>query len=399
MPGRSTTRANDGKTSIGASVGLNWSCDTRMIKLAFMIWTLIGMGGSEKVVHTIARKLDRKRFSSTIISFEDGPVRKMYEELGLSVHVVPKRGGHDPACVFKLRQVLRQEQIDIVNPHHFGPLVYAYAATRMNGVKLVYTEHSRWQLEQLSGLKKTANMVMLAQAQALVAITEQIENYYVHSMGLHPDKVHLIRNGIDGDIYHERGRGNLRNELGLADDSQLIGMVANLRPEKNHKIMIAAFNLVAEAMPGARLVLIGLDCMQGEVQRYAAGSRFAERIHFLGLREDVPELLSSLDVVCLPSRYEGLPLTILEAMACSVPVIGADVLGINGVIRNDVNGLLVPADDHEHLARCVMRLLNDEPARKRLTAAGKTLVAEHFSLDAKIKEYEYLFSSLARKAT
>jgi L-malate glycosyltransferase len=354
------------------------------------------MGGSEKVVYDLVSKIDRNAYEPIIISFSDGPVRELYEGIDIEVFVVRKERRVDLHFVRGLRRILRDENVGIVNAHHFGPLLYTELAVMRLPIKIVYTEHSRWQIEELSGAKKFINRILLAKADALVAISRQIEDYYVSELKLKKDKVHFISNGINLSAFRGGENIPLRRGLGIKDSEKVVGIVANLRPEKNHKVLISAFSVVATQLRNVRLVIVGLDCMDGEVQRLASESPAADRILFLGCRKDIPEILSTFDVFCLPSLYEGMPLTVLEAMASGVPVIGADVLGINEVIKDGENGLLFKSNDEKGLAEALYRLLQDGVLQRRLSRTAGLFVEAEFSLDEKVNEYENLFRSVCR---
>jgi glycosyltransferase involved in cell wall biosynthesis len=293
---------------------------------------------------------------------------------------------------------LLRERIDVVSAHHFGPLLYTFLATIGLKAKLVYTEHSKWQLEQLSPSKKLLNRLMLSRADAIVAISKQIEEYYLRRLLVKRRRLHFITNGIDLASFRSSNGPALRQHLGIGEREKVIGVIANLRPEKNHKLLISAFDTVAKSMGETRLVLVGFDCMDGELQRFAAKSQASDKILFLGSRHDVPDLLAMFDIFCLPSIHEGLPLTVLEAMAAGVPVVGADVMGINEVIAHDVNGLLFPCNDEARLADALLRLLRDEDLRSRLARAGESFVAKHFSLDDEVNSYDRLFALVCRSS-
>ena len=364
------------------------------IKIAFVIWTFAGMGGSERVIYDIVRILDKRQYTIILISFEDGQVKGLYEKLGIKTYVIQKLGKNDSRVIYEIRKILIDEAVDIVNPHHFGPFLYTFIATRLSKVKLVYTEHSRWQLEQLSTLKKVLNRIMLWRSDAVVAISKQIQDYYIKNLHLDRKKVHLINNGIEIDSFKKMRSKRLLQSLGIDDYMKVVGIVANLRPEKNHKLLISAFSNVAIIMKDVRLLIVGLDCMDGEVQHFASQSSASDKIYFLGMRDDIPDLLNIFDIFCLPSLYEGLPLTILEAMAADVPVIGADTLGINEVIVNNVNGLIFLPNDEEKLTESLCMLLEDSFLRERLSSAGKAFVIQNHSLDDKVNEYDELFRSV-----
>lgn len=364
------------------------------IKIAFVLWTLDGMGGSEKVVYDLARKLDKKVFEVVIIGFSDGPVKKLFQAIGAKVFSISKSKGLDLSFIGKLRTILDTEHIDVINVHHYGPFLYTSLASVGLDTSLIYTEHSRWQLEQLSLPHKVINRFLLIRTDALIAISKQIQDYYLHRLKLNKAKVHLIPNGIDLALYRPKANSSLRKDIGIGEDEKVVGIVANLRPEKNHKLLISAFSNVVSVLPNVRLVVAGDDCMDGQVQQFALESRVSERIHFLGRRDDIPELLELFDVFCLPSIHEGMPLTVLEAMSAGVPVVGADVLGINEVITNNANGFLFPSNDSNKLSEVIVQLLTDHNLKKRLSEAASQYVADHYDLDKKVMEYERLFHTV-----
>lgn len=362
------------------------------IKIAFVIWSLAGMGGSERVVYDIVRKIDKRRFSIIVISFEDGPVRKLYEKIGVKVISIVKEKKIDQKFVKRLRNALLDEDIDIVNPHHFGPFLYSFIATMFSRIRLVYTEHSRWQMEKLPFLKKIMNRIMLNKSDAVVAVSNQIREYYVQKLCLPRYQVHLINNGIEISAFQNVNYNQLRSKLGIGKNWKVIGIVANIRPEKNHQLLITAFSELMRIENDVCLLIIGQDYMDGYIQSLAHHLGISQRVLFLGKREDVPDLLNIFDIFCLASFYEGLPLTILEAMAAGIPVVGADVLGINEVIKHNENGLLFPSNDKEKLTETLLLLLRDDSLRHRLSSSGKDCVERHYSLPRMVDKYEHLFS-------
>ncbi len=363
-------------------------------KIAFVVWTLADMGGSERVVYDIVRNLGKNRCSSIVVGFEDGPFRALYENLGIKTYCISKSKKIDADFVKQFRGILADEQVKIVNPHHFSPLVYSFLATRFTHIKLIYTEHSRWQLEQLPPVKKVANRLMLGNVEGVVAISEQIEDYYLKNLRIPKNRVHLIPNGIDVEAFRNARSDGLREKLGIGPNETVIGVVANIRPEKNLKLLVSAFSDLAKEHGNTVLVIAGQDFMNGELHSFASRSGILDQVLFLGRREDVPGLLRLFDIFCLPSKYEGMPLTVLEAMAAGVPVVGADVLGINEVVRHSENGLLFRPDDRESLIACLLCLIRDDSLRRRFSLSGKAFVEKMYSLERTIRQYEELFSAL-----
>ena len=208
---------------------------------------------------------------------------------------------------------------------------------------------------------------------AIVAISNLLLSFYFNKMHIPKEKVHLIVNGIDLSYYKKSD---------------------NIRPEKNHKLLISAFSKIAMEFKEAHLLIVGLDCMNYEIHQFAKQTDAAERIHFLGQRKDVAAILNILDIFCLTSVNEGLPLTVLEAMASGVPVIGSDVMGINEVITDNVNGLLFPNNDEVSLVETIKKLLLDDKLSSRIIKEGRLYVLKKHNLEDKLKEYDFLFKML-----
>ena len=267
----------------------------------------------------------------------------------------------------------------------------------MTGIKIVYTEHSVWQYLELGWLRKAIAIFLLIRVDAVVAISIQLLEYYNQNPFISKNKIALIINGIDRERFKKFDNSKLKKKLGFSLQDKLIGTVANLRPEKNHKVLIKAFKSLAVKDEKLHLILVGLDCMNGKIQQYAFQSGVTNQIHFLGARNDIPEILNILDVFCLPSKHEGLPLTVLESMACGIPVIGADVIGINEVITNNMNGLLFPKDDEKALSKKILTILTKEKIRVSLIKVGLNYVKENYCLEDKIVQYDSLFQSLMQK--
>jgi glycosyltransferase involved in cell wall biosynthesis len=372
--------------------------DERKVNIAFVLLSLCNTGGSERVVFDLVRKLNKTLFRVVIVGFCDGPLRMEYERIGAKVHIVNKKTRYDVSFILKLRGIFIEERIEIVNPHHFSPILFSFLATRGSRIKFVYTEHSKWQLIQLGWIFEKVNAIILFFSDAVIAISRQIESYLIDVLKVDRMKVRFVTNGVDIDRFYTRDKVLARKRFGVGPSEKVIGMVANIRPEKNHKFLISAFNVIAEQVLDLRLVFAGSDIMNGEIQKCAAESINSDRIMFLGVQEDIPELLCVFDVFCLPSLYEGLPLSILEAMAAGTPVVGTNVIGINEVVSDGENGILVPLGDTAMLAETLFSLLNDEELGHRLTSNARRFVLENYSLDDKTAEYERLFLSLVSRS-
>jgi len=210
-----------------------------------------------------------------------------------------------------------------------------------------------------------------------------------------------IENGVDIDLFaREKDVRGLRSSLGLADGDIVIGIVANLKKVKNHLFLLQAFAKLAKEYEKVKLLVIGQgfagesDNTERDLRLFVDNHRLAERVSFLGYRTDIPELLQAMDVFCLTSLREGLPIGLIEAMAAGLPVVGTNVEGIRDVITPNVDGMLVELGEVTALADALVGLLRDPQLRQRLGKAGRDKAVERYSLQRCVREYERLFLSL-----
>ena len=181
----------------------------------------------------------------------------------------------------------------------------------------------------------------------------------------------------------------------------MIGIVANLKKVKNHLLLLQAFAGVVEENKRVKLLVVGqgfkgeADNTEDELRRFVNNRQLAENVSFLGYRTDIPELLKVMDVFCLTSLREGLPIGLIEAMAAGLPVIGTNVDGIRDVIAPDVDGILVEPRDVTGLTGALTRLIGDPAWRLRLGRGGREKAERKYSLRRCVREYEQLFLTLA----
>ena len=188
----------------------------------------------------------------------------------------------------------------------------------------------------------------------------------------------------------------LRKELKIAEDEKVIGIVANLKRIKNHIFLLRAFDELIKSYKNAKLLLVGQgfkddpENTEEDLRNYADKNGLKEKVLFLGYRSDIPELLSIMDIFCLTSFKEGLPISLIEAMAAGLPIVGTDVEGIRDTINPDKNGFLVKAGDVNGLKRALQVLLKDESLKQRFGMESR-LLSKEYSLQQCVNKYQNLF--------
>lgn len=268
--------------------------------------------------------------------------------------------------------------------HFFGVLL-----RRLCGIPCVATAHSRhiqlhWMFNDL-----------------VIAPSDATRRFH-HRFNLVPAKrIETIPNFIDYHRlarYETQPRSRVRQQLGVGDDDQLLGVVGNVIPRKGQLDLIKALPRILPAAPRVKVVLAGELNREyaRECREWAALLEVSERIIWAGARNDIPDLLGALDLFVLPSLEETFPLSILEAMAAGVPVVATSVGGVSECIESEVNGLLVPPARPDALAGAIVRVLASPDDARRLTAQGRRVVVDRYSSEAVVTRVEQAFQRLCK---
>ena len=191
----------------------------------------------------------------------------------------------------------------------------------------------------------------------------------------------------------------LCRQLGLPPDAPVVGIVAALRPEKNHALFLRAAARVRRTVSGARFLLVGDGPQRGELESLAASLDIGEVAHFLGTRSDVPELLSLIDVLALSSHIEANPVSILEAMAAEKPVVATRVGSVDKAVHDGQTGYVVAPGSEEELASRLVELLRDRFRAATFGRAGRRHVVEHASIERMVSGYEELLEEIYGRKT
>ena len=295
------------------------------------------------------------------------------------LHALDKQPGVDLKVLVRLTHLLREVCPVAVHTHHIGPLLYGGLAARLAGIRrLVHTEHDAWHLAEprRRRLQRAALAVLrprlVADAQAVaVALRRAIPEA----------RPLVIPNGIDTSLFLPGDRRMARRALRLPDSGRLIGSAGRLEPVKGHALLIEA---LAALPTDVTLVLAGDGSQRPILEALAARLGVAERVHFLGHIDSIVTFYRALDVFCLPSVAEGLPLSVLEAQACGVAAVVTDVGGVRDALAPEIS-LAVPAGDSKQLAAALATLL-ERPA----PADPRPFVVEHRDARRMASAYEAL---------
>ena len=355
-----------------------------------------GPGGAETVVVELASRLDPKRFRSLAGVTEGSWAAKGLAERGVPISFLDPKSYRLPG---NLAEVIRQEQVDLVHSHLPDMNFYSCLGTRWAGCKAVVTYHGPVELSHSRRWRNAFKLWAVRNLATAVVVVCDFVGHMLVETGFPPDKVIRIYNGINPETFPAKnGRGHLRQQLGLEDGDKLIGMVANVRQTKGYEFFIEAAKQVASCHPKVRFVAVGdIDPVLAQpLYRLLDELALRQRFHFLGFRDDVPEVLNDLDIFVLSSTAEGFPLVTLEAMAAGKPVVVTRCGGPQEVVDDGNTGCLVPPGDSQALAAKISGLLTDPRKAAELGANARYKVANEFSISKMVMQYESLYEKLVR---
>jgi L-malate glycosyltransferase len=372
------------------------------IRVAFCIDNL-NVGGTElNAVRTVER-LDRGRFEVVVASLSPtGPLLERYAAAGVDVRPFPIGSLYAAATArrgFELARWLRTQQVDVLHAHDVYSNLFAVPWARLAGVAAIASR--RWWEGSPGMLRRGAARAGYALADVALANSEAVGELLA-AEGVPRRKIAVVRNFVDPDAFERppayRVR-ELRLELGIGEGERIVGIVANLLLVKDHATLVRAFAQVVAARPGLRLVLVGDGDQRGPLQSLAAELGLRERVIFAGRRHNHPNLHHLFDVSVLCSVSEGLPNSVLEAMAAGRPVVATRVGATADAVEEGTTGLLVPPRDAAALAAALRRLLDDPSRAEAMGEAGRVRARERYSPEASLDTLEQLYTRLKSRSS
>ncbi len=348
-------------------------------------------GGQEYLVLQLAEQLERRGIRSPIIALSGGSLMTEAARRGLQVFDAAKSPGFTPRLFWTLSRLFRRLSATVVHTHNMGPLIYGTVAARALGLGTINTRHGRAAL--------STRRIVWALADRVVAVSEDARRELLAHNSVDPRKVSVVLNGVDVRAFAapEADRAAVRAAVDIPNDARVFGIVARLAPEKAHATLLEAFALlIARGVP-TYLVIVGGGPLEAALKAQAERLGIARFVRFLGFRTDIATLLRGVDVFVLSSLMEGISLTLLEAMAASLPVIATRVGGNPEVVKEGETGLLVSPGDSIGLADA-MAALHADPSRARdYGSLGRERALRLFDLKPMVDAYVALYKTAERR--
>jgi glycosyltransferase involved in cell wall biosynthesis len=346
--------------------------------------------GAERLIVDILQNACGEFRYTVLCIVRGGPLAEELRAMGISVEVLGRRPGVDVGTPWALLRWFRRHDVKVVHTHLYAADSYGRLAALAARVPCCFsTRHniSAWD----SGLRRWLSRALSATSNKVIACGEEVGRALVGREGLPPSRVAVVPNGINLRRLEGVDPTAFRRELCLPADQLLIGIVGRLHRQKGHTVLLHALAALRSSGCNFHCAVAGSGELASEVAQEAKQLGLGSCVTLLGLRHDVPCILSALDVLAIPSMWEGLPMALLEGMALGNAVVATRVGSIPDVVTDDENGLLVAPGDTAALHAALLRLAQEPALRQRLGANARITVRSRFSAAVTAQAYERLY--------
>ncbi len=369
----------------------------KMIRVLYLYENL-NIGGAEQLLVTTLKYLDYGKFKPLVYCIgKKGRLAEEVEKNGIPVKLLNKKSSlYNIGIVLELIKIFKRERPDVLHANLFYPGYFGRIAAFFAGVPVVIvTEHGTH-----SNLKKwyhyCIDFTLSFFTTKIIAVSCAVREYLLKYSRIRADKISVIYNAVDFerfDSVYDTDKDLIRSKLNFPGSDFLIGAVSNLAPWKGQHILLEAFRDVLKTFPEARLYIIGRDNngFQHRLEKFAQENNFLEKVHFLGERRDVPQILRALDAFVLPSLSEGLGISLLEAMYLGLPAIASGTEGVLEIIEDNKDGLLFPPGDCKALAEKLIEVLKDREKAASLGVNAREKIKKRFSPQGYIEKLSALY--------
>ncbi|MNH77820.1 GDP-mannose-dependent alpha-(1-6)-phosphatidylinositol monomannoside mannosyltransferase [compost metagenome] len=370
-----------------------------MKRVLYLITGFDYAGAESQLVH-ICRSLKSKGYLVQLISMVQ-PVAYLDEldEMGVEVHSLNMRKGiPDPRAIFRLRRFIRSFKPDVIHSHMVHANLLARVTRLFVPMKLlICTAHS---INEGGRLRNLLYRITDPLCDLMTNVSQEAVDRYIEIKAAPRHKIIFMPNGINLDHFSrsEQDRMLLRREMNL--EGKFIWLaLGRLVPEKDYETMLRAFAGVIRAYPASHLLIAGIGPERSRLEELCRALELEQSVLFLGMRTDVTRLMSAADGYLMSSKWEGLPMVLLEASASGLPIVATDVGGNKEVVHEGVNGYLAKASDPDQLAECMIRVMaKPEEIRFEMGSAGREYVGGKFNINTIVERWENVYGQEASKS-
>jgi glycosyltransferase involved in cell wall biosynthesis len=366
----------------------------RKIKVLHLI-TSLEVGGAQYGLLLGLPRFNSEKYEHIVCSLMDRiQMAEQFQQAGIEVRSLGLKTKIDFSVAIRLRSLLKEVKPDVLHTYLLHSNVLGRIVGRLTGVPTIIGSErtigqARYWGRLLTKLTNPLTDAVEVNSQTGAIVIED-------SLGVPREKIELVKSGVNLDEFSKPTKGaEIRTELGLIQDQHLVLYVGRLRPVKGVEFGIRAFALVKNKRPNLYMALAGEGEQLCKLQNLVNDLGINNHVKFLGVRNDLPDLLAAADSILIPSLNEGFPRTAIEAMAAGKPIVATRVGGIPEAIIDGKTGILVPAKDIPAMAEALISLIDDALLRERLGAAGAKLAKKNYSINNYVNRLNELYYRLS----
>jgi glycosyltransferase involved in cell wall biosynthesis len=372
----------------------------KTISILFVIDGL-EFGGGERVFLQLASGL-KDRYEIFVATDTTGRFAFELDRMGIELSFVNMSRQLSLKPIRQIKKIIQSNEIDLVHSQGARADFFARIAGKIaDAPHILCTIAMPVEGFEVGPLRKTVYRFMdrLSEryVEKFIAVSESLRNVLIEGRGIAPHRVVKIYNGIELDKYHpDFKETSFRSDWGIPPEATIVGAIGRMVWQKGFKFLIKAISDIVEVAPDTRFLLVGDGPLRPDLENLARKLDVYDRVIFTGFRSDIPDLLSTMDVLVVPSLLEGFPMITLEAMAMAKPIVAAQIQGIIEQISDGEEGVLVPSKNSNALAAAVLRFIQNRELASRLGAAARRKVESTFSTEKMVRETEKVYLSLLR---
>ncbi len=361
------------------------------------------VGGLERTLAYIVNNLDPSIFSVEVWCIaRGGAIADELQKNGHPLRILNLNNYFNPWKVIQLAGLLRREKVSILHSHaYFANTMGRMAAILARvPVRFAHIQSSHWSSDERSSRNYLVDRLLSHFTSRVIACSDSAARFQLEALKINPRKVITIYNCTDVERYANQGAtGTQRKELGIGEDDLVIGSVGRLEKLKGHRLLLEVTRDLIESFPTLKLVIIGDGEEREVLEKKRSDLGLVNHVIFTGIRNDVEKLLPVLDVYVQPTiGREGLPLTVVEAMAAKLPVVASDIGGIREAVIHKQTGILVAPGDKDDLARALSQILRDREMRCLMSQEGWKLCKQKFGVTHMVEALTTLYLQEVKKA-
>ncbi len=359
----------------------------------------LNVGGLERTLAIIVKNLDKDKYRTIVwCLIGGGQIAGELERQGFEVRVLGLSASDRIRSLLRLAWRLRRERVGILHSWGISGGVWGRTASILARVpvRFVHVQNTYYDLDKSERFKERFLGIF---TDRIIACSEAVKKCLVESVGVNVHKVETIRNSVETEKFRKiRDIQSVRAEFDPGSKDIIVGSVSRLVPVKGYHYLLAAAVKILRKFPNVKFLVVGDGALRKNIESASVAEGIKKNFIFTGYREDIPRLLSIMDIFVHPSGIrEGLPLAIAEAMACGIPVVAGDIGGTSEIVKDGETGLLTPPGNVHALAGSIISLIENPGMAREMGKKGREFVEEKFSSRLMVKKTEDLYDRLIRE--